>query len=72
MRVQLALLPPGVAASVSAEVEAGGLALLSDGSICEPVEVFDNEHDAHRHRGELASRHPAEDFRVVMTADVAV
>lgn len=70
--VQLQLLPDGVATSVQAEIDAGGLALLADGSIVEPVEVFSEEPPAHAHRDQLAKRFPDEDFRVVMTVGVPV
>ncbi len=70
--VQLQLLPPGVASSIQAEVDAGAYALLPDGSICEPVELYLDEPQAHERRAELAKMHPEEDFRVLLTVELAV
>lgn len=70
-RVQLHLLPDGIGRAVQADIDAGAYCLLSDGSICEPVESFPEEPDAHERRGVLAVAHPSEDFRVVMTVVIA-
>lgn len=70
--VQLQLLPPGVASSIQAEVDAGAYALLPDGSICEPIELYLDEPQAHERRTALAAQHPAEDFRVLMTVELSV
>jgi hypothetical protein len=71
-KVQLQMLPDGVASSIQAEVDAGGLALLPDGSIVEPVQVYAEEPPAHEHRDRLAALYPDEDFRVVMTSEMPV
>jgi len=47
----------------------GKLCTLPSGCICEPVEVFDNEVDAHAYRERLATKHPDEDFRVILSTD---
>lgn len=70
--VQLSMMTPGAYVATQALIADGSLALLPDGSICEPVEVFDLEADAHAHRAQLAAKHPAEDFRVILNADVTV
>lgn len=52
--------------AVLAMVKAGDLCQLPCGAIAEGVKEHRNEVDAHRHRESLASRHPGEDFRVVI------
>lgn len=47
-----------------------GFVLLGDACIAEPVEVFEDEESAHRHRDELRAKHPVEDFRVIMNGDM--
>lgn len=49
----------------------GHMAILPDRTIAEPVEVFEAEALAHKHRAELVREYPREDFRVVMNADMA-
>lgn len=68
--VQLSMMTPGALLATTMAVNAGTLAMLPDGSICEPVEVFDDEPLAHEHRRTLMERHPGTDFRVVLNADV--
>lgn len=70
--VQLSLdsMTPGAYVATQALVNTGSLALLPDGSIAEPVEVFDVELEAHAHRERLRRQYPGEDFRVVLNADV--
>lgn len=58
--------------STRALVSAGDLAMLPDGSIAEPVEVFDDEMAAHAHREKLRRDNPREDFRVIINADITV
>ncbi len=70
--VQLDMMTPGAYLATQALIAAGSLAMLPDGSICEPVEVFEIEHDAHAYRAKLAGEHPGEDFRVILNADVTV
>lgn len=72
-RVQLSLdfmTAPAMAATV-ALINLGEYALLPDNSIAEPVQGFDEECDSHALREKLARENPAEEFRVVMTMDVA-
>jgi hypothetical protein len=70
--VQLSMMTPGAFIATTALIASGSLACLPDGSICEPVEVFDQEPDAHTHRAQLAAKHPGEDFRVIMNADISI
>lgn len=70
--VQLDMMSPGAYVATQALIASGSLAMLPDGSICEPVEVFDDEPAAHAHRAKLAEKHPGEDFRVILNADVTV
>jgi hypothetical protein len=70
--VQLSMMTPGAYVATLALITAGSLAMLPDGSICEPVEVFDHEPAAHEHRAQLAEKHPREDFRVVMNTDLTI
>ena len=70
--LQMDMLAPGVRIATRACVETGTLAMLPDGSICEPVEVFDVEEMAHEHRSKLQGEHKGADFRVVLTAGVTV
>lgn len=70
--VQLDMMTPGAYLATQALIAAGSLAMLPDGSICEPVEVFDHEAAAHEHRAQLQAQHPSEDFRVILNADVTV
>lgn len=73
-RVQLTMFPAGSTLhdAIVAKVDAGDFALLPDSTICEPIEVFDDEPSAHAHRAKLQAAHPAEDFRVILNADVTV
>lgn len=68
--VQLSMLSPGMVEVVALEVDAGAFALLPDGSICEPIEGFDLEHEAHECRVSLLAKHPTTDFRVTMSVCV--
>lgn len=68
--VQLELLSESSRAQITTSVESGRLALLPDNSIAEPVEVFDDETEAHLHREAMRKKHPHEDFRVVLNSDV--
>jgi len=70
--VQLDLMTPGARIACEVVIATGSLAMLPDGSICEPVEVFDSEAPAHAHRAILLARHPGSDFRVIVNADVTV
>jgi hypothetical protein len=70
--VQLDMMSPGAYVATLALITAGSLAMLPDGAICEPVEVFRDEESAHEHRAQLAAKHPREDFRVLLSADVSV
>jgi len=70
--VQLDLMTPGARIACEACIMTGTLAMLPDGSIAEPVEVFDAEEMAHEHRRQLVVKHPGVDFRVVISADVTV
>lgn len=69
-KVQLDLLTPTSRADVQVNIDNGKLAVLPDGSIAEPVEVFDEELPAHSHREKLRAKHPGEDFRVILNGDV--
>lgn len=71
-KVQLDLLTETSRATVQVEIDRGALALLPDGSIAEPVEVFSDELDAHAHREALRKKHPDEDFRVILNSSVPV
>jgi len=71
--VQLDLMTPGARIACEVAIAAGSLCMLPDGSICEPVEVFDDdEAAAHEHRRRLVEKYPDVDFRIVMNADVTV
>ena len=70
--VQLDLMTPGARIATEVAIAAGSLAMLPDGSICEPVEVFAEELAARAHRLTLIKKHPAEDFRIVLNADVTI
>lgn len=67
-----------VGRAIAANVERGALAVLPDGCIAEPVEVFAEELDAHEHAAKL--KHDSrditgtatEDYRVILNADVPV
>lgn len=63
---------PASFVAVLALVNAGDYCLLPDGTICEPVEVFEHQLDADAHAAKLAKQMPAEDFRVVMNLDAPV
>lgn len=67
-KLQLDLLTDTSRATVQAAIDRGALALLPDDSIAEPVEVFDDELQAHAHREALRKKHPAEDFRVILNS----
>lgn len=71
VQLSLAFMSPGALEATIALLNAGELALMPDNSIVEPVEGFSEEHDALALRERLTRQHPAEDFRVVMTMDVA-
>jgi hypothetical protein len=66
-KVQLDLLTPTSRAEVEVQLGNGKLAQLPDGSIAEPVEVFEEEIPAHAHREQLRRKHPNEDFRVILS-----
>jgi len=71
-RVQLDIMSPGAAIATLALVNTGDLAMLPDGSIAEPMEVFEGvnaELRAHAHREELQKKNPREDYRVILNAD---
>lgn len=70
-KVQLDLLTDTSRASVQVALDRGALALLPDGSIAEPVEVFSDELEAHAYREALRKKHPSEDFRVIMNGGMA-
>lgn len=72
VKVQLDLLTPSSRAQIVGAIDKGALALLPDSSIAEPVEVFDDEHQAHVYRETLRKKHPAEDFRVILNGDTAL
>jgi len=75
MRVTL---PHGRPRTASAQIAALALVgtadwcLLPSGDFCEPIEVYESEQAAHEHARELQRKAPAEDFRVIMNADVAI
>ncbi len=69
---ELTNMTPGAQVAVLALINTGAYALLPDHSIAEPVEVFDNEADAHEHREQLLRRYRTEDYRVILNADVNV
>jgi hypothetical protein len=66
-KVQLELLTETSRATIQVAIDRGALAMLPDNSIAEPVEVFEDELDAHAYRETLRRKHPAEDFRVVLS-----
>lgn len=67
-KVQLDLLTETSRASIVAAIDKGALAMLPpDNSIAEPVEVFDDENEAHAYREALRKKHPSEDFRVILS-----
>lgn len=68
-QLQMSMLKEGEHATAQALVDEGQWLMLSDGTICEPVKECSEEPQAHELRGRLAVWYPAEDFRVVMTAD---
>jgi hypothetical protein len=70
VQLSLAHMSPGALVATAALVNTGDLALLPDGSIAEPVEVFDREVDAHAHREKLMRDCPGQDFRVILNSDV--
>ena len=70
--VQLDMMTPGAYIATMALVATGDLAMLPDGCICEPVEVFRTETEAHAHRAQLARDNPGSDFRVILNMDVSV
>jgi hypothetical protein len=53
-------------------VNTGDLCCLPDGSIAEPVQVFDHELDAHAHAVKLRADFPSADFRVLLSTDATV
>jgi hypothetical protein len=56
--------------TVNALAYLGKLCIMPDGTVTEPIEVFDVEADAQAHRLFCRRRWPREDFRVVINADV--
>lgn len=68
--VQLSLMTPGAYIATMALITAGSLAMLPDGCICEPVEVFDEQEQAHELRARLMRENTGADFRVVISATV--
>lgn len=66
-KVQLDLLTETSRATLQVALDRGALAVLPDNSIAEPVEVFEDELDAHAYRETMRKKHPAEDFRVVIS-----
>lgn len=60
-------LPARVA--VTACIASGKLAVLPDDTIAEPVEVFDDEMEARRHKERLQAAHPSTEFRIVMSVE---
>lgn len=67
-KVQLELLTDTSRATLQVAIDRGALAVLPDNSIAEPVEVFEDEVDAHAYRETLRRKHPDEDFRVILNA----
>lgn len=58
--------------AVGALIDRGELALV-DGVVLEPLEVFDDDEEAaHAHHAALKKKHPTEDFRVILNADIPV
>lgn len=68
-RVQLDMMTPGACVATLALINTGDLAMLPDGCIAEPVEVFDTELDARAHREKLLRDNPGADYRVVFNGD---
>lgn len=66
-KVQLELMTATSRATIQVQLDRGALAMLPDNSIAEPVEVFDDEVDAHAYRETLRRKHPDEDFRVILS-----
>jgi hypothetical protein len=66
-KVQLELMTATSRATIQVALDRGSLAMLPDNSIAEPVEVFDDELDAHAYRETLRKKHPDEDFRVILS-----
>jgi len=60
---------PAAFVAVLAVVNTGEFAMMPDGTICEPVEVFELQLDAQAHAAELKKKHPGEDFRVIINMD---
>lgn len=50
----------------------GELCCLPDGSIAEPVEVYELEAAAHAERDRRMTRQPGKDFRVVLNTPIGV
>lgn len=63
---------PGSFLAVMALVNTGDYALLPDGTICEPVEVYQSQMVADAEAAKLRAEYPDEDFRVIMNLDVAL
>jgi hypothetical protein len=68
--VTLSMMTPSAQVATLALLSQGKLACLPDDTLAEPVEVFDTEQQAIEHRRVLTTKHPDEDFRVVMNVDV--
>jgi hypothetical protein len=66
-KVQLELLTETSRATLQVALDRGALTVLPDNSIAEPVEVFEDEVDAHAYRETLRKKHPNEDFRVILS-----
>jgi hypothetical protein len=76
VQLRLEHMSPGAAVATLALLHAGDLALLPDGCICEPVEIFDrmdghDEEKAHELRARLV-RDTGADYRVILNTDVTV
>ncbi len=70
--LQLDQMSPTAQTATLAMIAGGSLACLPDGCICEPVEVFRLEVDAHEHRRKLVSDDSEGDYRVILNTDVTV
>lgn len=70
--VQLDMMTPGARIACEVCINTGTLAMLPDGSIAEPVEVFDTDVEAREHRTQMLAKWPELDLRIILNADVAV
>lgn len=64
--------PDSERAAVLAAVDRGALTVLPDGCIAEPLLCFSVADDAHNRAAEETAKHPEEDFRVILNADVTL